>query len=308
MDIKTCIALNNGILMEGAIAERVKREFGIIPDDTVALASLVLTERGRAALKTIWGEYIKIAEKYGLPLLTATPTRRANRERLEKAGFGKELLTENVRFLQSLCHDSGAEIYIGGLMGCKGDAYTGEGALSDPEAYDFHRWQADALAAAGVNYLYAGIMPALPEAVAMARAMADTGLPYIISFTVLKTGTLIDKTPISAAIETIDAAAVPKPLGYMANCVHPNILHAALSSPMNETAAVRERFLGLQGNTAELDYEKLDGAENLLGDTPEKFAHDMLRVRDDFRLRLLGGCCGTDARHMELIAKGIQDR
>ena len=127
------------------------------------------------------------------------------------------------------------------------------------QARAFHRWQAEALAGAGLDYLYAGIMPTLPEALGMAQAMGDTGLPYIISFTIQKDGRLIDGTAVDAAIGAIDEGTARPPVCYMTNCVHPDIALQALEQPFNRTERVRARFWGIQANASPLPYDQLPG-------------------------------------------------
>lgn len=100
--------------------------------------------------------------------------------------------------------------------------------MTEQEAKDFHSWQAKALASAGVDFLMAGIMPTIPEAVGIAQAMSETSLPYIISFTIQSDGRLIDGTSIHDAITCIDKAVSKKPVCFMANCVHPTIVQQAL--------------------------------------------------------------------------------
>lgn len=306
MDIIHCFQTHEHILMEGALGERLKREYTLSFHDQVAMAALVRDEKGRTALRELWLGYADIARRHSLPFLATTPTRRANRERMAAAGFDEELLRENAAFLRSIREECGdVDMYVGALMGCKGDAYTGLGALTEAEAARFHRWQADALANAGVDFLMAGIMPTLPEAAGMARAMAETGLPYLISFTIRADGRLIDGTSIHDTITYIDTLPIAKPLGYMSNCVHPSILRRALLQSFNRTPTVTRRFLGLQANTSPLSYEALDGAAELHDSPPEELAKEMLRLKNDCGLRLFGGCCGTDQRHMEAIAQQL---
>ncbi len=310
MNLRTCFNSGGPLLMEGALGERLKREYGLSFAGPVAMAELVLSEAGRNALRSLWTGYAAIARRYGLPFLATTPTRRANRERMRLAGHDVGLLEANVRFLREiervLRRRDGLEMYVGGLMGCRGDAYTGEGALPTAvEAREFHDWQARGLKDAGADFLYAGIMPTLPEAQGMAEAMADTGLPYIISFTIEAGGTLADGTPIHTAIAAIDRKASPAPLCYMANCVHPSLVRRALSRPWNRTGLVRERFLGLQANASSLSHAELDGAGGLHGSDPEALADEMLLLRREAGLRVLGGCCGTDDRHMEAVAERL---
>lgn len=201
--------------------------------------------------------------------------------------------------------ESKTEMYAGGLMGCKGNAYTGEGALKEEKAYRFHQWQATQFREASADFLYAAIMPTLPEAAGMARAMAETGLPYLVSFTIQKDGKLIDGTSIHDAIAYIDGAAPVKPVCYMTNCVHPSIAYQALSKPFNQTGLVRERFLGIQANTSPLSYAELDGSRDLKCSDPEPFAEDMLSLRRVSNVKIFGGCCGTDGQHMEAVGKRL---
>lgn len=294
------------IMMEGALGERLKREYCLEPDPLVALAALVRTARGRTALREIWGEYISIAQAHKLSFLATTPTRRANQERARLSGFGDALLKDNVDLLREIRAERPFPMYVGGLMGCKGDAYTGEGALPEQEAHKFHSWQAQALAKAGADFLMAGIMPAVPEAVGMARAMSETGLPFLISFTVQGDGRLIDGTSIHDAIVRIDSAVRARPLCYMANCVHPAIVRQALAQPWNRTPVVRERFQGVQANTSPLPYAQLDGAADLHCAEPRALALEMEALGREMDLKIWGGCCGTDGRHMEEMAKRMQ--
>lgn len=303
MDFTARLQTGAPLLMEGALGERLKREFGLPIDGVVAMASLVYDARGRAALAQLWGQYAAVAQAHRLPLLVTTPTRRANRARVAQSPWNEEIIGDNVRFLRAVQRQCGADMYVGGLMGCAGDAYTGLGALSAPEARCFHAWQAQPFREAGADFLFAGIMPTLPEALGMAQAMSDAKLPAIISFTIRGNGRLIDGTPIDEAIRIIDEGADIPPVGYMTNCVHPRVLQQALSMSFNRTRRVRNRFLGIQANTSPLPYDALDGAADLHTSAPEALAQDMRRLRLSFGLRIFGGCCGTDQRHIEAIAR-----
>ena len=89
----------------------------------------------------------------------------------------------------------------------------------------------------------------------------------------------------------------------MANCVHPRIARQALLPPSNRTETVRRRFLGLQANTSPLSYQELDGAAELHASLPEDFAKEMLALHAVHPLRIFGGCCGTDGRHIECAVR-----
>jgi len=308
MNFRDCIKQNKFILMEGALGERLKREYGLTFDEHIAMAGLIYEEKGAFALNALWNEYLEIARKYELPFIATTPTRRANKERIAKANCPGTVIADNVTFLKNIQNDCGTEMYVGGLMGCKGDAYTGEGALSEQEAYDFHRWTVEQFEKAGVNYLYAGIMPTLPEAAGLARAVDATGLPYIISFTIQADGKLIDGTTIADAIGYIDSVTINKPVCYMTNCVHPSIVYKALMQPFNQNETVKERFRGIQANTSPLSYAELDGAEDLHCSEPEDFAEEMIKLQSVADIKIWGGCCGTDCRHIACVARKLKEK
>lgn len=302
------ISQKENILMEGALGERLKREYQIQFHESVAMATLIYSEEGRKALRHIWGQYMEIARRHDMVFLAATPTRRANIQQVMTSSVKNSIVRDNVEFLREIQRSSGMEMYVGGLLGCKGDAYTGNGALSIETAKMFHTWQAEQFRQAGADYLLAGIMPTLPEATGMALAMSNTGLPYVISFTIQKQGTLIDGTTIHDAIRFIDERVKHKPAFYMTNCVHPAILAEALDRPFNQTETVRNRFWGIQANTANLPYDQLEGSEELMGTEPKLLAEEMIKLKENYGLKVFGGCCGTDWRHMEFIAERLSNR
>ncbi len=308
MNFAAAFARGDRFLLEGALGERLKREYGLTPFPHVALAGLLTTEPGREALRTLWLEYGHIAHRYGLPFLATTPTRRANRSRVAREGLEAALIQDSVAFLRQVLAECTGPTWLGGMVGCHGDAYTGTGALSQKEAVSFHRWQTDLLAAAGADFLFGALLPTLPEAVGLAQAMAETGLPYILSFTIQKSGCLIDGTSIASAIAQIDGSPFPSPLCYMANCVHPSIVRQALSQPGNDTRLVKTRFLGIQGNTSPLPYDQLERATDLLTSDPVAFAREEVGLLDLGPFQIFGGCCGTDGRHIEQVAKQLAQR
>lgn len=308
MDFSAAFARGDRFLMEGALGERLKREYNLTPYPHVALAGFLTTPAGRKTLGALWLEYAQIAHRHGFPFLATTPTRRANRSRVTQEGLGEGLLRESVCFLRRVLEETEGPAWLGGMVGCRGDAYTGEGALSQEEAVSFHSWQTNLLAEGGADFLYGALLPTLPEATGLAQAMARTGLPYILSFTIEKTGCLIDGTPIAAAIEWIDGKSFPAPLCYMSNCVHPSIVRQALSQPCNQRPWVKKRFLGIQGNTSPLSYDQLDRATDLLTSDPVSFAREEVGLLGTGPFQIFGGCCGTDGRHMEQIARLLAQR
>jgi S-methylmethionine-dependent homocysteine/selenocysteine methylase len=305
VDFASCLRNSPRILMEGALGERLKREYSLHPDEHVALAGLVYDASGRAALNELWRSYADIANRYRLPFLATTPTRRANRERVNESRFDDSIMRDNVSFLCKVRQGTAAEMHVGGLMGCRGDAYSAADALPADKAREFHSWQAALFAETEVEFLYAGMMPTLSEAIGIAQAMSDVGLPYIISFMIRGNGRLLDGTTIHDGIATIDHAVATQPLCYMTNCVHPDVLYEALSQAPNMTSLVRERFWGIQANASPAAPEELDAATELRGSDPYVLADAMMLLRDDLKLKVFGGCCGTDQTHLEEIARRL---
>lgn len=307
MDFKTCFNKSSAILMEGALGERLKREYNIKLDDKVAMAGLIYDKKSRQAMQNIFEEYMKIAEKYNLPFIVTTPTRRANKDRVMQSDFNEKIIEDNARFLRQIKSNASMDMFVGGLMGCKGDAYKATDILSVEDAQKFHSWQADLFKDAGVDFLFAGIMPALSEAIGMAKAMESTRLPYIISFMIRNNGRLIDGTTIHDAILNIDNATKQKPICYMTNCVHPIVLKSALHCSFNKTKLVKERFCGIQANTSPLSPEELDNCCDLKTSDSINLANDIMKLNEYITPKIFGGCCGTDNTHMEEIAKRLSE-
>lgn len=297
------------ILMEGGVVERVRRGAPDLLDPLLMNAPLIYSGAGRALLCQIYTEYMDIGQLNDLPLLSLAPTWRLNSDRLAASAFAeRDLNGDAVRFLQTIREEFGeygSKIYIGGLMGCRGDAYKPQEALPRVAAQTFHQTQAMALVEAGADYLMASTMPEIHEALGMSEALASTGCPFLVSFIIRPSGCLLDGTPLDEAISRLDEELVSRPLGYLVNCIHSSALNAALGTPLGQRALAAGRLLGLQANTSPKSPEELDGSDELEGEAPELFAADMCALQNRFGLRVLGGCCGTDARHIAALAKGL---
>jgi homocysteine S-methyltransferase len=288
------------VLTEGSVIESLRRGGSVRLDPHVANAGLIYDVAGRAALTDLYRQYIAVGTESGLPMIIETPTWRANPERLRAAGLGgRDVNGDCFRFLDRL---RTGRFFIAGLMGPARDAYLPAEALTETDAASFHREQAQALARAGVDLFVAATMPALTEARGIARAMAETGRDYILSFIIRPEGTLLDATPLHEAVAGIDASVSPRPLCYMANCVHADRFEAALASCPD----VAGRLTGLQANASRLAPAELDGRDRLDAEEPEPFAMAMLRVHRRCGTKILGGCCGTGPEHIKAIARLYQ--
>ena len=294
------------ILGEGAVIERIKRESDLELDPHIVNAAFIYNDKQCRLLADIFKGYLDIGKTTGLPLLISTPTWRASQERIHSAGYAnRDVNADNYKFLNDLRKAYGTyaeKVIICGLMSCRGDAYNPAERLSEAEAERFHSWQAGKLAETGVDCLLAATLPALSEALGLAAAQAATGKPYIISFVLRPQGTLLDHTPLKEALAAIDAKIHPKPMAYLANCTHASFFRSAISHPVNSSPLIRRRIMGLLANTAALEPETLDDSQKLIGENPEAFGHNMASLKDEFGLKILGGCCGTDERHIAALA------
>ena len=142
----------------------------------------------------------------------------------------------------------------------------------------------------------------MSEATGLALALAATGKPYLLSFVARPEGTLLDGTPLKDAIAAIDSAVTPPPLAYLINCTHVSFARSGLMHGANSSAPVRQRIIGLLANTAALGPEDLNDSTSLVEEEPETFGQSEAGLHRELGLKILGGCCGTDDRHIRSLA------
>lgn len=297
------------ILMEGAFVERLKMEFNLELDSNVNHAGLIYTKP--EILEKIYRQYINIGKKYDLPIMLMTPTRKVNFETIQKSVFkNQNLISDSFSFLKRIKESYGdysENILIGGLLGCKGDAYKVDENMSIEESFQFHVKQTRQFKKDKVEFLFAGIMPEINEAIGMSMAMAETKIPYIISFMIKEDGCLLDGTSISDAIKIIDDVVSPKPICFMSNCVHPSILIKALENKKNNLRSELRRFKGIQANASALSPEELNNCNILHKDDFEIMIREIKFLQKKFDFQIFGGCCGTNDKFIDKLSFDILD-
>jgi S-methylmethionine-dependent homocysteine/selenocysteine methylase len=307
MNFRVAINFYPHIITEGSIIERLKREFNYSLDEILSNALMIYYDEGKVLLEKIYREYIDIAELSDLPIMLLTPTWRTNKERTKIANVDmKTINTDAFLFVDNIRKSYGSfskKIYIGGLTGCKGDAYKPEEALNENEAYHFHKEQMQILADAGVDFLVASTLPALTEAIGIAKAMSETKKDYVISFVIRDNGKLLDGTLLTDAIKIIDETVSTPPIFYLTNCIHPDVLHKSFLNLKDQDSTLRNRLFGIQANASSKSPEELDILENLDADSPENWARGMVDLNKKYNLKILGGCCGTNARFISSIVE-----
>lgn len=285
--------------MEAAIVEQLRRSGNVTLHQTLLNAPLIYDKAGIVELRNSYQGYIDIALEAEIPFLMCTPTWRANQARIVESRTDRSMNADAVRFMQELrtAQRSGSGmIKIGGMIGCKNDCYKPNEGLSAAEAQQFHSWQIDQLAGAGVDFLIAETLPNVEEAKGIAKAMEVTGLPYIISFVISRDGRVLDGTGLNEAVDSIDSETNQKPLGYMVNCAYPTFLCAA-----KQPADLFKRLIGYQANASSLDHRDLDGADRLEAESVSDWGDEMVKLNRSYGVKILGGCCGTGSEHLRYL-------
>lgn len=260
---------------------------------------------GRAQLRRYFQPYLELcALTPGAGFVLETPTWRANPDwghllgydaaalaqaNIDAAGWARELRDEWQARISG-------PVVLSGVIGPRGDGYVAEAPGSAADAAAYHRPQAAALREGGVDMLAAVTMTTSAEAIGVARAGTAEGLPVAISFTVETDGRLPSGEPLREAIERVDADTPP---AYFAvNCAHPSHFEAVLA----DGGAWRERIRGLRANASTRSHAELDAATELDIGEPADLGERYRRLRAPLPvLNVLGGCCGTDSRHLRAI-------
>jgi S-methylmethionine-dependent homocysteine/selenocysteine methylase len=202
-----------------------------------------------------------------------------------------------VALLQRLRDESDLDTFlISGNLGPRGDGYVAGEVIDPDDAAAYHSFQIEAFAEAGVDLVTALTLTGPGEAIGIVRAARAAGVPVAISFTVEQDGRLPDGTPLPDAIARVDAAGGPD--FFMVNCAHPTHVVPGLE----DDGDWRSRIHGVRANASTLSHAELDAATELDEGDPVDLAgaHDSLRSRLP-NLCLVGGCCGTDARHVAAL-------
>lgn len=268
-----------------------------------AAFDLLKTAPGRAALENYFREYAELAKNQKVGLILESPTWRASPDWGKKLGYTEPALIEaNFRAIALLkrlrkeYQNPKAKILISGCVGPRGDGYQPANLMTVEEAERYHSFQIGVFATAAVDRITAITMNYVEEALGVARAAAATGLPAVISFTVETDGKLPTGQTLQSAIERVDREAPRPPAFYMINCAHPEHFAEVLAGG----GPWVDRIQGLRANASAKSHAELnDSAELDEGDLKDFGRWHGELFGELKNLHTLGGCCGTDARHVE---------
>jgi homocysteine S-methyltransferase len=191
-------------------------------------------------------------------------------------------------------------IVISGCIGPRGDGYIADRAMSDAEAEDYHGMQIEVFAASAADLVTAITMNYVEEAVGLARAARQANMPVVIAFTVETDGLLPTGQPLRDAIAQVDAATSGYPAYFMINCAHPSHFDEVVGGDEPWV----ERIRGLRANASRMSHAELNEATELDAGSPSDLGRDYAGLKSGRlkNLNVMGGCCGTDERHIEQIA------
>lgn len=266
---------------------------------------LMKDEAGRSRLRAYYTRYVDLARSRGVGFVFDAPTWRANHDWGAKLGFNAAALDdvnrrsiELLRGLRDLYETRSSPMVVSGVIGPRGDGYLADNAMSALQAAEYHSAQARSFAAADADMVSAYTMNYVEEAVGAAIAAKDAGLPSVISFTLETDGRLPTGQSLRDAIEQVDAETASAPAYYMVNCAHPTHFDHIIAGGGDWI----DRIRGLRANASSRSHAELDSAPDLDPGNPVELGRQYRSLRGRMRnLNILGGCCGTDFRHVEQI-------
>lgn len=267
---------------------------------------LIESAAGRQRLRDYFAPYFAVAKAHSVGFLLSSPTWRANPDWGVKLGYTTAALGEinrlSIEFLAMLREeqaDADTPIVIEGMIGPRGDGYRPGSRMSTVEAEQYHAPQIASFAASAADMLGAYTLSYPEEAIGIALAGRAAGIPVAISFTVETDGRLPSADTLQAAIEQVDRSSGAAPAYYLINCAHP----CHFAGVLGGGGAWVRRVGGIRANASQKSHAELDDATELDAGDPDELGRDYQELRRLLpHLTVLGGCCGTDHRHIAAIA------
>lgn len=263
-------------------------------------------QAGRELITRYYDEFLTLARGHGVALELGSTTWRANPDWVERidgsrdatAGINREAIDFLTAYRER--QGDGTALPISGSVGPRGDGYVADNLMTPDQAAEYHRQQVEALAGTEADLITVYTLNYADEAIGLARAAGTAGIPAALSFTVETDGRLPTGQPLGEAIQQVDEATNASPVYYMLNCAHPTHFAEALDA----SAPWVSRLRGLRANASRLSHAELDEATELDEGDPADLGRRVRSVRDRLpHLSVLGGCCGTDIRHVAAIAE-----
>lgn len=276
-----------------------------LPD--FAAFDLLRTAKGEAAVRKYFRTYAEIARRFATGLVLESPTWRANADWGTRLDYSPAMLAEAnrkaIRLLEEIREEfetDSTPVVISGCLGPRGDGYVVDNAMSAEQAEGYHLAQVKTFADSSADMVCAITMNYLEEAIGIANAAREAAMPVAISFTLETDGKLPTGMSLEAAVERVDEATSGYPTYYMINCAHPTHFENVLA----DGGAWLGRIQGLRANASRMSHSELNESPDLDAGNPVEFGMQYAGLRQRLsHLNVMGGCCGTDHRHVEQIAE-----
>lgn len=293
-------------LTDGGIETTLIFHEGLELPDFAAFHLLGSVE-GQAALDRYFRTYAAIAQRFDTGLILESATWRASSDWGARLGYSREQLADaNRRAIAMLARirddyeSLETPVVISGCVGPRGDGYVPGQQMSADEAAAYHFEQIGVFAGTSADMVTAITMNYTAEAIGIVRAAESAGMPVAISFTVETDGRLPTGQTLQSAIEETDDATRAYAAYFMINCAHPTHFSGELRAGSHPWV---RRIRGVRANASARSHAELNASPDLDAGNPEELAsqYAQLRARLPY-LTVMGGCCGTDHRHIEEIA------
>jgi S-methylmethionine-dependent homocysteine/selenocysteine methylase len=272
---------------------------------------LMADEKGRATLRRYFERYMRIADAYGLGMVLESPTWRASRDWAAHVGCDEQRLDDlnrrSIALMDEIrrAHESAGElIVVSGNIGPRGDGYVPDRRMSARAAYDYHGRQVETFAGTAADMVAAFTINYVEEGIGIAKAARANGMPVAVSFTVETDGRLPSGQTLESAIAQCDAETGAYPAYYMVNCAHTT--HFA--HVLERGHGWQQRIGGIRANASARSHAELDAMTEIDAGDPDSLAKDYGALREKLpALSVVGGCCGTDHRHVERICDALTE-
>ncbi len=268
---------------------------------------LLETDEGRALLDGYFRDLIAMGQEHSTGVILESPTWVANRDRGVQLGYTPEQLADlNKQAIAQMCaaRDKFGDLptVISANVGPRDDAYAPADEMSAEDAETYHSEQIMAFAETDVDVISGYTLAYPSEAIGIVRAAKRLGLPVVIAFTVETNGRLPTDASLEEAISEVDAATDAYAAYFMINCAHPDHFTNVLAD-----APWMQRVRGIVANASRCSHAELDVAEEIDDGNPVELGQQLAGIRKRFpHISVLGGCCGTDMRHISSISNSAK--
>ncbi len=276
-----------------------------------AAFALMRDRKGKELLRSYYDRYAAIARRDGFGFILESPTWRASPDWGTKLGYSREALAvvnrESIELMEEVRRDlapTGKPVVISGCVGPRGDGYDPGKVMTPDEAQAYHSEQIETFADTAADMVTAMTMTSIEEAIGVVRSARAAGMPVVISFTVETDGRLPAGQRLSAAVAAVDEATDAAAAYYMINCAHPT----HFGKELTDAGPVRSRIRGIRANASRCSHAELDEATELDDGNPAELGGQYRELlRQNPQIVVLGGCCGTDHRHVDQISRACRE-